>query len=223
MRTPWRWLSESARNRWTSRFTPLWAQMVLHQMGIRVRCIGPRPPEGALLAPNHSSYLDIPVLASQTPCLFLSKAEIADWPVFGSLMRSSSHLHFARRSPRELRAAIDAVSSKLASGARVCVFLEGTTHGKGMLPFRSSFLAATQASNAQVVPVGIRYHVPPGVDFAEDVAYWKDHQIGAHAWRLLGLRGIEAEVRFGEPRRLNAGCRKQGARTLQDAVLQLLR
>src|SRR5690606_14220742 len=40
-------------------------------------------PRGALLAPNHISYLDIIVLSATTPTVFVSKSEVKGWPMFG--------------------------------------------------------------------------------------------------------------------------------------------
>ncbi len=222
VRTPWRWLSEEQRHRLTNVYTPRWAQSSLDAFGIPVRATGPKPPKGALLVPNHITYLDIIVLASQVPCLFLSKAEIAGWPLIGGLLRNSSHLFFSREDRGALRAVIDAVRAKLERGERVCVFLEGTTNGDGILPFRSSFLAAAIAADAPVVPVGIRYETPPRVDFEEDIAYWKDHVFGPHAWRLLGLNGVRAEVRFGKARRLPRARRRQSAEELREEVARLV-
>ena len=51
-------------------------------MGIPVSVKGEFPAHGAVIA-NHLSYLDIVVLASLHPCVFVSKAEIAKMPVLG--------------------------------------------------------------------------------------------------------------------------------------------
>ncbi|MEI5617540.1 lysophospholipid acyltransferase family protein, partial [Streptomyces brasiliscabiei] len=57
-------------------------------LGFRVTEIGQvardRP---LLLLPNHSSWLDIPVLGSRMPLSFVAKSEVASWPIFGLLAR----------------------------------------------------------------------------------------------------------------------------------------
>ena len=40
-------------------------------------------PDGGVVISNHVSYLDIIVFAALKPCVFVSKAEIAQWPVLG--------------------------------------------------------------------------------------------------------------------------------------------
>ena len=45
---------------------------------------GPIPQRGQLVS-NHLSYLDILVIAPITPAVFVSKAEVRQWPLFGWL------------------------------------------------------------------------------------------------------------------------------------------
>src|ERR1017187_2296693 len=49
-------------------------------------------PSGGLLVSNHLSYLDIPVMASLTPAVFVAKHEIKSWPVIGWLARLAGTL-----------------------------------------------------------------------------------------------------------------------------------
>ena len=46
---------------------------------------------------------------------------------------------------------------------------------------------------------------------ANDVCWWGDVLLGPHLFRLLGLRGVRAEVRFGrqvQERRIDLCCRR---------------
>jgi 1-acyl-sn-glycerol-3-phosphate acyltransferase len=45
---------------------------------------GPVPRTG-LLVSNHLSYLDIILISAITPSVFVSKAEVRNWPLFGWL------------------------------------------------------------------------------------------------------------------------------------------
>src|SRR5689334_5567414 len=56
----------------------------LRRLGIEVKYKGPLP-EAGLIVSNHLSYLDILVFSSVMPCVFVSKAEVRSWPVFGMM------------------------------------------------------------------------------------------------------------------------------------------
>src|SRR6185295_331633 len=68
---------------------PQWARMlwlqrssrrVLRLLAAEIESYGPRP-EAGLLVSNHLSYLDILVLTTLTPAVFVSKSEVRHWPV----------------------------------------------------------------------------------------------------------------------------------------------
>ena len=44
-------------------------------------------PAGVMLAPNHVSYLDILVISALSPTVFVAKAEVEGWPLFGWFAR----------------------------------------------------------------------------------------------------------------------------------------
>ena len=70
--------TQPARSRWLQ-----WcARRTLRVFGVRYQATG-APPQTGLLVANHLSYLDILVLVSLTPAVFVSKAEVKHWPVFG--------------------------------------------------------------------------------------------------------------------------------------------
>src|SRR5215831_16115997 len=57
-------------------------RMVCALLGVRVREIGASIRERPLLiVANHCSWLDIPVIASIAPVVFVAKSEVAGWPV----------------------------------------------------------------------------------------------------------------------------------------------
>jgi len=183
--------------RWTRR----WAAYVSRLIGFRLRQRGAPPPPGSVITPNHIGYCDVLAMGATTPVFFITTTEIRQWPFIGTLIRSSSHPAVTRRRTRDLSSVTAEVEERLRHGQSVCVFLEGTsTGGDCVLPFRGALLQAAVAARAPVVPAAIRWRAArPGVEIAEDVAYWKDHQFVSHLFRLFGLGGIEAEVTFDAP------------------------
>ena len=204
---------------WTHR----WFRGMAAILGIRIGVVGEKPRGGALIAPNHIGYADIIVIGAVVECLFVAKFDVTRWPIIGHLFSTSDQVAVPRARSRDLASAVEAIAERLRGGQSVCVFLEGTsTGGDRVLPFHGALVEAAIAAEAPVVPVGMNWRATGrGVSIAEDVAYWKDHKFAHHVWRLIGLRGIEVEIRFGRaiPAR---GDRKQVAERLHGMVLELV-
>src|SRR5919198_412430 len=73
----------------------LWLQQacrrVLRILNVKIHTEGPIPLHG-LMACNHLSYLDILVISTIPPAVFISKSEVKRWPVFGWFAQLSGTL-----------------------------------------------------------------------------------------------------------------------------------
>lgn len=56
-------------------------------------------PSGGMIVSNHLSYLDILAFSAALPCVFVSKAEVQRWPIFGRYARWAGTV-FVRRHDR---------------------------------------------------------------------------------------------------------------------------
>jgi 1-acyl-sn-glycerol-3-phosphate acyltransferase len=116
------------------------------------------PPEGSvLIAPNHLSFLDPPLIgcALRRPGWFMAKAELFHIPGFAWLIRGM-HAYPVRRD-RVDRAALKRTLEYLKEGQIVCVFPEGTRSATGELgPIELGIGMLALRSGAPIVPVGIR-------------------------------------------------------------------
>jgi 1-acyl-sn-glycerol-3-phosphate acyltransferase len=177
-----------------------------------------------LLTPNHLGYLDILAVGAASGTLFVSKAEVETWPILGMLFRHSEGVGVARGSLRGVHEANEQIVERLSQGITMCVFLEGTSSGGGeVMPFHASLLQSAIDAGVNVVPTAIRWSSEDQhIDIAEDVAYWKDHTLIPHAWRVLGLRALSVEVVFGDPISTEGADRKALALSAHDSVTQLL-
>ena len=81
-------LERSSWLQWCSRRT-------LRVFSVEFESRGPLPPAGLLVC-NHLTYLDILVLVALTPAVFVSKAEVQNWPVFGWFAKRSGTLFVDR-------------------------------------------------------------------------------------------------------------------------------
>jgi 1-acyl-sn-glycerol-3-phosphate acyltransferase len=213
----------SARDVLALRWLGRWVRIVSRVIGFHVTSSGPVPFAGSLLTPNHQGYVDLVAVNTLVDCFFVAKADVLTWPVIGVLFRHAREIAVSREKSRTLGGTVAAIAERLTQGASVCVFLEGTsTGGDRVLRFRPPLAQAAVDAGAPVVPTSIRWRArDPLIDIAEDVAYWKDHTFAPHLWRLLGLRGVAADVIFGEPIPVDGHSRKTLAAAAQAAVMQL--
>src|SRR5262249_811792 len=72
-----------------------WCRFACRVLGIRVTRHGSMPSSG-LLVSNHLSYLDIVVLSSIRPCVFVAKRDVATWPLFGWLAHAAGAIFVDR-------------------------------------------------------------------------------------------------------------------------------
>jgi len=211
------------RLHWRDRILSIWSRILLRVLAVRLTVVGPIPRGGCLLVANHLSYLDVLVLAAVRPLSFLSKAEVAQWPLVGFMARVIGVQFIAREDKRSLPQVAARLLRECQAGHGVVFFPEGTSaSGDAVLPFRAALLAPAAATGLLVHYAAMRYRTPEGEPPArEAVAWWGDMLFLPHLRGLLRLRCIEAEVRFGAAP-LVAADRKELARRLQDGVVALL-
>jgi 1-acyl-sn-glycerol-3-phosphate acyltransferase len=188
-------------------------------LAVRVEVVGEPPPPGSMLVSNHLSYVDILVLGASVDAAFLSKAEVADWPLLGRLARDFDTLFLVRERRRDLPAMNQQIEATLARGIGVVLFPEGTSHrGDRVHEFRPSLLAPAAERGLRVWAACLSYRTRDGDPPASThVCWWGDAPFGPHARLLLQLTGIEARVEFlAEPH--VDGDRKVLAERLQGAI-----
>ncbi len=187
--------------------------------GISIRSTGAFPTHG-LLTCNHVSYLDIPVLASVHPQVFLSKHDVRRWPIIGWLTRCAGTLFINRSDKREVARLPREFEATVTQQLVVTLFPEGTSSdGTRVLPFYSSLLEPAVQNRWDVTPAWIEYHVEGG-DARHDAAYWGDMTFFPHLINLLGQRRTIATVKFGLP--IPPGLnRKELSRELRNQIQNL--
>jgi 1-acyl-sn-glycerol-3-phosphate acyltransferase len=183
---------------WLHRF----CARAMRGMGIEIDVVGRFPERGSVIS-NHLSYVDIVVFAALHPCVFVSKAEIAAWPVVGWMTTMSGTVYVARGHGGSAMKARRGMQETVDAGLPVVFFPEGTTtNGSGLLKFHSGLLAQAMLGGGPVTAAHVRYRLVadngPGVRVADDVCYWGDRNMLAHIFKFLGLRGVRAEVRFAD-------------------------
>ena len=219
---------------WTlARRIPVWwHRRALAAIGVRVRVVGaPASSRPLLVTPNHSSWLDIPVIGSLMPISFVAKAEVASWPVFGLFAKLQRSVFVDRTRRTATGRAADELGRRLADGDCMVLFPEGTSStGDVVLPFRSALLGAARGAidagghaEVWVQPMTVAYTrivgMPIGRAERHRVGWTGDVDLPPHLWGVFTAGGIDVEIVWGEARPFDAATdRKALARDLESAV-----
>lgn len=195
------------------------ARRLFRVVGGEVSIQGRVPPDG-LLVSNHLSYLDILVLGSITPTVFVAKSEVRRWPVLGWLTHQAGTLFIQRGKRSDVARINEQAERVLDSGVLLVIFPEGTSSdGREVLPFKSSLLEPVVGRRHALSAAHISYEIDDGKP-GEDVCYWGEMTFGPHLLKLLTKRRIVASVTFTAVEE-SAGCRKELARQLHSEVSRL--
>lgn len=184
-----------ARAAWLQR----WSRRTLHLIDMEVNVTGVLPPPG-LVASNHMSYLDVLVLSSVRPQIFLAKDEVKGWPLFGSFARWAGSVFIDRRKRSEVSAKTGQFREAVEAGLPVTVFLEGTTSdGSSVRPFRTALLEPAIQSDWPVTPCTLHYEAV-GAKASDTICYHGNMTLVPHLLTLFRrVSRSEAFVVFGEP------------------------
>jgi len=193
--------------------------LALRRLNIRVVVEGEFPANGLIVA-NHLSYLDILVYSSIAPCVFVSKIEVREWPIFGKLADAAGTVFVDRARTVDVHRVKDEMQSALADGVVVVLFPEGTsTNGSEVLPFKPALLQSAVESELPFHASYLRYTASVG-DVANDVCWWGNEDFSPHFFRLLQCRDIVANVRFADMPR-NFTDRKEAAVEMRASIISL--
>lgn len=178
-----------------------WSRSLLRIVNVRVTRSGTVPSEGfgALVVANHVSWLDIAVLHSQIPCQFVSKAEVAKWPLIGWMANQTGTLFLAREHPRDAQRITQEMAGVLAKGARLAVFPEGTTSdGRSLGTFYAALFEPAVKAGVPVFPAVIRYLDARG-KLSHTAAYYGDMSLWQSLKAILYGGPFTVDLSFLEP------------------------
>jgi 1-acyl-sn-glycerol-3-phosphate acyltransferase len=173
------------------RFGHAWARTAVRALGVKVDRRGYIPAERVLVVANHRSYIDIPILLSALPCVFLAKREVADWPLFGTAAELQSTVWVDRACPESRKQAVERAEDVLARGISFAAFPEGTTTaGPGINSFYPGLFRLAERRGFPVLPVALSYS-DPSAAFVDDVDFL------THFLACFGKRRTRVRVEFG--------------------------
>lgn len=211
---PVQWLALRFKLQLANTLPVQFARGLCRLIGIRVETYGrPCRELGVLLACNHTSYLDMPVLAAVIPVCFVAKSEVATWPYFGTLSRLVRTVFVDRERRSKAGEQRDAIRERLEAGGTIVLFPEGTSNdGNRVLSFKSALLGAAnsmvidasgQKRRVLVQPVSLAYTrlhgMPMGREFRPFFAWYGGMDLVPHLWQVFCLGPIDVMVHYHHP------------------------
>jgi 1-acyl-sn-glycerol-3-phosphate acyltransferase len=200
-------------------------RLVLRILGVRLKIVG-EPAQHVLIASNHASWLDIPVLSAVTPLSFIAKWEVNGWPFFGSLARLQRTVFVYRERRHTTGNSRNEIQERLRAGDTLVLFPEGTSSdGVHVLPFKSAFFGSAELPDVSVQPVTVAYtghrNLPMDRRLRPAYAWYGDMDLPPHLWGALATGPIEVTVICHKPLSIGPGMdRKALARQAESLVRQ---
>jgi len=209
---PMQWLAVALKRPLRRRIPVFYHRFVCRLLGVRVRASGrPASDRPLLIVANHSSWLDISIITSLAPVVFVAKSEIARWPFFGLLAKLQRTV-FVERDRRQKTAEVNAqIARRLAEGDPVLLFGEGTAgDGNRVLPFRTALIGAARdaiaaAGNERVwiQPLSIAYVGQQGIALGRHLrpraAWYGKMRLTEHIASIVRSGAVDVSVTWGEP------------------------
>ncbi len=215
---PVQWLA--CRFHWKIRrhLPVLFHRFALKLMDVRVHVKGePARESPVLILSNHVSWIDILALSTLVPVSFVAKAEIATWPILGTLARLQRSVFVDRQKKGDTARVNAEIAERLAEGDPIVLFAESTTSdGNRILPFRSALVgAAHQALTAGAAdagskndcvwlqPVALAYNradgLPTGRTGRSRIGWYGDMEMLPHLANILRGGALDMTIAFAPP------------------------
>jgi 1-acyl-sn-glycerol-3-phosphate acyltransferase len=230
---PVQWLAVKRGWRLAGTLPVAWQHFACRMLRIRVKVEGePSPDRPMLIVANHMSWLDILVIGTMMPVSFVAKAEVASWPLFGTLARLQRTIFIDRERRSATGHASRAIGERMADGDAIVLFAEGTTNdGNRLQPFRSALIgaardalaAAEHTRHVVVQPLTVAYPrrsgLPVGRAMRPFIAWQGDIELVPHLVGILAGGPIDAVCVWGEPVAFDRGAdRKRVTRVVEETI-----
>lgn len=195
----------SRRRRINSRLVSFYCKLCLWGLNARVKVKNrPTKRHHALYVSNHVGFVDIFILASIQPCLFITSQELKETPGVGTLTEMGGCLYVERRSRANIQNEVKWIRQALVEGFSVVLFPEArSTDGQMVHPFKRTLLTATAGTNVPIQPAVINYRKVNGQKmsprFRDNLFWYDDTSFPVMTWRMLQLWSFEVEIEFLNP------------------------
>ncbi len=180
-----------------------WSADVLRIMGIEI-CKGTWASqtltnEPQLLVANHVSWLDVLIIQSLQPSVFVAKSEVRDWPLVGNIAQACGVVFVDRGSPSSAKKMVDEVAYALQHGYCVAGFPEGTSsEGREVSLFHANLFEAAIHHQVQVHPLALRYTDKTTGELCMKAAFVGDITFIASLHQVMCANDIHVSIHAGK-------------------------
>lgn len=196
-------LTGKARRGLAIRISSFHARLILKVLNVRVTVKhAERLHTGGhvrLVISNHLSYVDIFIIASLLPSVFITSVELKHTPLLGTIARFAGCLFVERRKAFGLKKEIADIGCVLKQGFPVVLFPEGTTSaGDHVMQFKNSLFDAAIQTHADIIPLCLRYTRVNGDPIThhsrDSIYFYGSMTYPEHVPRLMALKSVDVEV-----------------------------
>jgi 1-acyl-sn-glycerol-3-phosphate acyltransferase len=168
-----------------------------------------------LIVANHISWMDIIVIQSIKPSIFVAKSDVASWPLFGWVAQMTGTIFIKREKVSDIKKALKKMKRRLTKRS-VCIFPEGTsTNGRYLLPFKSNLFQSSIDTHKSILPLCLRYK-QKGI-YSDKVAFIGDMSLVDSIIKIKNESDMSVEVDVLQPIRPR-GNRKELAVYIQEIL-----
>ena len=182
----------------------VWAKKTLQVMGLMVHyeeasSTAQLSRMPLILVANHVSWLDVLIIQSLQPSIFIAKSEVRQWPLVGAMAQASGVVFVDRESTRSTLKMVESVSLALQQGYCVAGFPEGTSsEGREVSLFHANLFEAAVHHQIQVQPLALRYSDPITGELCSRAAFVGDMGFLSSLHQVMTAPSIQAGVFRGE-------------------------
>lgn len=189
-----------------------WYTRLLKLLGIYYVANGHPATGKVLLASNHISWLDILIIGSASPAVFVAGARMRGWPIIGWLTARSGTI-FITRGAHQTNQVASEISNRLEADQPVLIFPEATTsNGLQLKTFHARLFAAAINSQSMIQPIALHYANP------HSDAYLVDCSFLTNLLHTLSRVKITATMSFLTPFEANGHSRKVLANEAKSSI-----
>jgi lyso-ornithine lipid O-acyltransferase len=181
------------RYRYYLKSARLHSKFGLWLLDIKVSDLTEQTPVHGLLICNHLSYLDVLVLFSRHPALFITSQEISETFLLGRMTRLAGCFHVERRKNLRtnelIQKELSAMKAKLSQGFSLFLFPEGTSSdGTTVLPFKAHFFQTAIDLEIPIHAFTLKYKN------ADEACWFGDMSFAPHLFKMCCREEIKATL-----------------------------
>lgn len=203
---PFIYISEYKAKKVISYIVALVSWLILKLMRVKVKNLGEiDKSKNYYIVSNHLSYVDILVICTRMPSVFVTSMEMKKTPVLGQITDLAGCLYVERRNRSNISNEIKNIIEALQNGLNVTVFPESTsTNGEQVLPFKRSLYQSAIESGVDVLPMTLNYTKLNNEKITtknRDLVFWYDDMTFAdHLYKLcMSASSLEVELKAHSP------------------------